>query len=180
MADATQKVFELKDGARIVVETTLYEDLDKNGNGRKLHDHTDGNGKVLRKVQTRAEDGQRFVKRSLVYPFPAGLIKDEFTGKEPVAMTAAQLGHSIGEWFKDIEALREAGGRVHMTNADGKEINGVVPLDVIPTPAEVFGKGFKLEIQGPLNAQMKKDHETIVGGGAKATKASTKTLSSIG
>ena len=64
MAD-NNKVFELREGARIVVESTLYEDLDKNGNGRKLHDHT-VDGKVARKVQTRAEDGQRFVKRSLV------------------------------------------------------------------------------------------------------------------
>lgn len=166
MADA--KALELKEGARIGLKVTVYEDTDEGGKKGVKRLLKDANG---RKVQTRAEDGQRFVQRLLFYPFPMGLSKDPITGKEPVVMNAQQLGHSIGEWAKEVEVLKANGGLVTFVNANGKTVNGKMDVTVIPTVEEIFNKGFKLEIQGPVNQQMVKDHVTIVGGSTKAAKS---------
>src|SRR5271154_3158853 len=102
MAEA--KALELREGARIGLKVTVYEDTDEKGTKgvkRLLHD---ANG---RKIQTRVEDGQRFVQRVLFYPFPAGMARDPITGKEAVALNPTQLGHAIGEWSKDIALLKE-------------------------------------------------------------------------
>lgn len=162
---------ELKEGARIGLSVTVYEDDGKDETGKVTRPQRllkDANG---RKVQTRTEDGKRFVQRVLFYPFPAGMVKDPITGKEPAALNATQMGHSIGEWVKEVEQLKANGGKVTFANKEGKAVSGTMPVDVIPSPADVFNKGFKLEIQGPVNQQMVKDHVTIVGGGTKATKA---------
>jgi len=166
MADG--KALELKEGARIDVSVTVYEDIKtKDASGRVTEGKTlhDANG---RKVQTRAEDGQRFVRRVLMYPFPAGLIDDPLTGKKAAEnMTAQQIGHALNEWLKEVEALKANGGRVSVS--DGKDsVTMEVPIDVIPTPAETLVKGFKLEIQGPVNQQLVKDHVTVIGGQGKA------------
>ena len=161
MADG--KALELREGARILVESTVYEDLDKDGNGKKLHD---ANG---RKVQTRAEDGQRFVAVKYAYPFPSGFASDPFTGKPASEnQTPQAITHALTEWVKEVEQLQANGGKVAIV-VNGKTTERTVPVGkLIPTMPEVMIKGFKLEIQGPVNQQMVKDHVTMVGVTAKA------------
>ncbi len=168
MADG--KALELKEGARIAVVSTVYEEKGK----RELKD---ANG---RKVQTRTEDGQRFVQRVLVYPFPAGLVQDPITGKPASELTPQQIGHAVGEWGREIAELKANGGKVVLTNKEGKAVSGTVPIDVIPSVADVFAKGFKLEIQGPVNQQMVKDHVTTIGGTPTKAAAKVRDITQIG
>ena len=167
---AEGKALEMKEGARIAVWVTVYEEKGK----RELHD---ANG---RKVQTRTEDGQRFVQRVLVYPFPAGMAQDPITKKPALSLTPQQIGHAVGEWGREIDEVKANGGKVWLTNKDGKRVEGSVPIDVLPTVADVFSKGFKLEIQGPVNQQMVKDHVTAIGGTATKAAAKVRDISAIG
>jgi|SRR5581483_1440448 hypothetical protein len=166
---ASNNAVVLKEGARILVQITVFEDKEK---GRTLKE-----GKYP--IRTRADDGKRYIQRSLVYPFPMGLIEDPFTKKPAVDMTPDQLAASVAQWSKDIEALRQSGGAVQTTNADGKVVSGVVPVDVIPSISNIFDKGFKLEVQGPVNAQMVRDQVVTTGKRAPISKAA-KTLETIG
>src|SRR5208283_5346551 len=107
------------------VVSTVWEELDKAGNGRKLADCvTTG-----RKVQTRTEDGARFVRRLLLYPFPAGLVEDPITLKPAEEkQTTAQMAHALGEWLKEIEQLQANGGAITYINSDGKRFDRKVEV----------------------------------------------------
>lgn len=159
----------LVEGARVLVQCTVNENK---AEGAILKD-------APYKVQTRADGGERYIQRNLVYPFPAGLIDDPFTGKKGVEnMTPQQLAQAIEAWGKQIELLKTAGGKV-VTQLNGKDVEGLVPTDVIPTPAEIYVKGFKLEIQGPVNSQMRKDQLVVKGKSGTITKGA-KNITDIG
>ncbi len=187
MADG--KALELKEGARIAVVSTVYEEMDKDGKkGQKRlfkvsptdpkKAESDSGKQIV--IQTRTEDGSRFVQRTLLYPFPAGLAADPMTGKEAAKLSPQQLGHAIGEWLKELELLNTNGGVVSVVNSKGQTVVGSVPTDIIPTVSEILCKGFSLGIQGPVNQQMVKDFITTTGKPSTVTQTKIRDISSIG
>lgn len=176
VADNTEKAeakvtpVRLLEGARVLVQCTVNEDLEK---GYKLKD-------APYKVQTRIDGGARYIVRNLVYPFPAGLIEDFVTKKPPVEMTPAQLAQAVADWSKQIADLVAAKGQVVTKNAEGQDVSGVVPIDVIPSVPAIFNKGFKLEIQGPVNSQMRKDQMITVDAKKGTRGSAAKNITSIG
>lgn len=168
MADV--KAVELVEGARIIVKCTVNENLEK---GRRLNDaKAMRNGKSLIRSVTEKDTGkvERWIERQMPYPFPAGLIQDPLT-KKPARtdMTPADIAKAVADWQKQLELLVAAEGRYTMVNAEGKTLSGVTvltvpggknspgPVSVLPSvfgESGVFGKGFKLAIQGDVNAAM--------------------------
>lgn len=167
----------LVEGARILIQTTVYESTTPDKNGQTRHIKPESTWQHLYpvlKVKVRTEDGARYLTRNLVYPAPAGLLDDPFTKKPAKAnMTPQEIAVAISNWVKDIEAMEKAGGTYvvkDVPQADGtvKDVPGKSPMGkLIPSFPEVFNKGFSLEIQGPVNQQLAKDCIEVRGGTKK-------------
>ena len=177
---AEHRAVELMEGARVRVDVTVYEDTVGNAKGEKrlFVENPVFHGKE-RPIQSRVEDGKRYITIPFCYPFPAGLIEDPWTKKPAVTMSPSELGVAIGHWLKQVDELKAAGGHfvTKQRRKDGTEFMaaGKDPLDCIPTPADIFQKGFKLEIQGPVNGDLAKAVIKKVGGAPSAV--STKSAS---
>lgn len=175
---------ELVEGARIVLKITINETLEGDV-VRKFNEAAEKSGRIL----TKKDTGERYMNRKLPYPFPAGLIADPLTGKPArTDMTTADIGKAIAAWLSQIDQLRKAGGKFVMVMPDGSKAEGVTvltvpgskadnyaPVDVLPSlfgESGIFGKGFKLGIQGPVNSAMVDQFMTVTKKGKVAKSAS--------
>lgn len=168
------KAVELKAGARIAIATKVYEDLEK---GRKFDE---GKLAAANKQIVVNEKGERFIKRAFTFPYPAGLLagKNPDNGADIPAtpnMTPEQFAASIGEWLKVVEQVKAAGGLITYKLWDAaagkaKTVTGVIPIDMMPTLANLIEKGVSLGIQGPMNVGLANDFTITTGKAAKASK----------
>ena len=179
------KAVELVEGARVKIESVVYEDVK---GGRLLKSE----GPHAARIMTRTEDGTRYWKRVYVYPMPAGLIDDPLTGLKARELSPAELATAIGHWLKVVEQVVAAGGHTFVMapksdsasdladKAGYARIPQVLPTKIIPTVSQIFKKGYSLSIQGPVNAQMAAD-SIVVSGKPKAEKsAKTSTIGTLG
>lgn len=145
------KAVELYEGARIGIKSTIYEDPKS---GRLFKADLDED--LGKRVKTRTVGGKKYLTKTLVFPFPPGLVEDPLTKRPATEMSPQELTLAIEHWLKTVAAVKAAGGHVMVKGKDGRAASFVIPHEIIPSIADLFKMGYLSMVQGPLKVTLMK------------------------